>query len=70
MDALPKCGLSVKVSQLLELRGTLWHQVCRDTDCPSHRNYGPIRVFLSLWQLAISRPLWLVLLHSSAHSGT
>ena len=60
----------MKVAQLLGLRG-LWRcQVCRDTDCLRCRSYGPIRVFLSLLELAIRRPLWPVFLCSSACSGT
>ena len=43
--ALPQWELSVKVAQLLSLRGPWWHQVCRDTDCLHRRSYGPIRVF-------------------------
>ena len=37
--------LSVKVAQLLGLRGPWWCQVCRDTDCLRCRSYGPMRVF-------------------------
>ena len=43
--ALPQWELSVKVAQLLGLRGPWWHQVCRDMDCLCRRSYGPIRVF-------------------------
>ena len=31
------------------IAGTLWHQVCRDTDCLSHRRCGPTRVSVSWW---------------------
>ena len=43
--ALPQWELSVKVAQLLGLRGPWRRQVCRDTDCFHRRSYGPIRVF-------------------------
>ena len=43
--ALPQCELSVKVAQLLGLRGPWRRQVCRDMDCLRCRSYGPIRVF-------------------------
>ena len=43
--ALPQWGLSVKVVQLLGLRGPRWHQVFRDTNFLHRRSYGPIRVF-------------------------
>jgi len=35
----------VKEMQLLGLRGPWWRQGCKDMDCLSHMNYGPIRVF-------------------------
>ena len=51
--------------------GTLEVPKCRDTDCLSHRSYGPIRVcFSSLCQLVIRRPLWLDFLHCSTCSCT
>ena len=43
--ALSWWQLSLKVAQLLGLRGPSWHQVCRDTDCLCCRSYGPFRVF-------------------------
>ena len=43
--ALPQGGLSVKVVQLLGLRGLWRRQVCRNTDCLRRRSYGLIRVF-------------------------
>ena len=43
--ALPQWELSVKVAQLLGLRGPWWRQVCRDMICLCGRSYGPIRVF-------------------------
>ena len=43
--ALFQWVLSVKVVQLLGLRGPWRHQVYRDTACLCHRSYGPIRVF-------------------------
>ena len=60
----------MKLAQLLGLQGPRWHQVCRDTDCLSHWSYGPIGLFPSLRKLGIRRPVWLVFLCSSAHSGT
>ena len=45
------CGSSVqrecsmKVTQLLGLRGLWWLPVCRDTDCLRRKSHGPIRVF-------------------------
>ena len=42
--ALPQWELSVKVAQLLGLRGPWQHPVCWDTDCLRPRSYGPIRV--------------------------
>ena len=39
--------------------------MCRDTDCLSPTNYGPIRVLFSLWQMVVRVPLWLVLLFCS-----
>jgi hypothetical protein len=44
-QALPQCGLGVKVVWLRGLWGPWGCQVCRDTDCLCHRSYGPIRVF-------------------------
>ena len=41
----PQRELSMKVVQLLGLRGPWQLQVCRDTDCICCRSYGPIRVF-------------------------
>ena len=46
--ALPQWELSLKVAQLLGLRGPWWCQVCRDTDCFHRRSYGPIRVFFQV----------------------
>ena len=43
--ALPQWELSVKVAQLLSLQGPWQCQVCRDTDCLCHRNYGLTTVF-------------------------
>ena len=43
--APPQGELSVKVVQLLGLRGPWRHHVCRNTDCLPRRSYGPIRVF-------------------------
>ena len=43
--ALPQWELSTKVAQLLDLWVPWQCQVCKDTDCLSHRSYGPIRVF-------------------------
>ena len=37
--------LSMKLAQLLGLQGRWWCQMCRDTNCLSHKCYGPIRVF-------------------------
>ena len=42
---LPQWELSVKVAQLLGLRGPWRCQVFRDMDCLHGRSYGPIRVF-------------------------
>ena len=45
------CGSSASVRIEREhgaaawLVGTLWHQMCRDTDCLCYRSYGTIRVF-------------------------
>ena len=65
--ALPQCELSVKVAQLLGLRGPWRRQVCRDMDCLLRRSYGPIRVFFRAFcSLVIRRPLWPVFLCSSA----
>ena len=46
--ALPQWELSVKVAQLLGLRGPCRHQVRRDMDCLCHRIYGSIRVFFQV----------------------
>ena len=43
--ALPQWEVSVKVAQLLGLRGPWRCQACRDTDCLCCRSHGPIRVF-------------------------
>ena len=48
MAALPQWELSVKVVQLLGLRGTWRRQVCRDMDCLQRRSFGPISLFSSL----------------------
>ena len=40
--ALPQWELSVKMAQLLGLRGPWKHQVCRDMDCVHPRSYGPV----------------------------
>ena len=44
--ALPQWELSVKVVQLLGLRGPWRRQVCRDRGCLSCRSYHLIRIFL------------------------
>ena len=41
----PQWELSMKVGQLLGLRGSWQRQVCRDKDCLCCRSYRPIRVF-------------------------
>ena len=46
MAALPQWELSVKVVQLLGLRGPWRRQVCRDMGCLSCRSYHLIRIFL------------------------
>ena len=48
---LPQWELRVKVAQLLGSWRPWRCQVCRDTDCLSHRSYGPIRIFFwaSFW---------------------
>ena len=55
--ALPQWELSMKMAQLLGLRGPWQCQVCRDMDCLLHRSYGPIRVFFwascSWWSEAL-----------------
>ena len=73
MAALPEAELSMKVVQLLGLQGPLWRQVFRESNCFHSRSYSPIRVVPpppSLLELVTRRPLWLVFLGSSAHSGT
>ena len=44
MAALPQWELTMKVTQLLGLRGPWCCQICRDTDCLVSRSYDPIRV--------------------------
>ena len=45
VEALPQWEFSVKVVQLLGLRGPWWRQEGSGTDCLRHRIYGPVRVF-------------------------
>ena len=65
--ALPQWELSLKVVQLLGLRGNWQCQACRDTDCLHCRSYGPIRVFI---QASCSWRSEGLFLRSSTHSGT
>ena len=37
---------------------------------PSPQELWPYQSFFSLWQLVIRRPLWLIFVCSSTHSGT
>ena len=50
--ALPQWELSMKVAQLLGLRGLWTHQVCRDILCC--RSYGPIRVFFFFFESLVA----------------
>ena len=43
--SVPQWELSVKLAQLLSLRGPWQRHVCRRTDCLHHRHHGPIRGF-------------------------
>ena len=52
--------------QLLGSQRPWQHQLCRDSSCLSHGSYGLLDSFSSLWQLAVKRPSWLVLLCCSA----
>ena len=68
MAVLPQWDLSMKVVQLLGLRGPWWSQVSRDTGCLCCRSYGPFRDFCRVscswwWEglfvqsFSIARPL-------------
>ena len=43
--AVPQWEMTMKVAQVLGLRGLWWCQVCRDRDCLHCLSYGPVRVF-------------------------
>ena len=70
---LPQWELSMKVAQLLGLRGPCRLQVCRDIGLPPLQELWSYQsIFSSLWLLAIRRPLWpvsLIVLPVQAHRG-
>ena len=53
----------MEVAGLFGSWGRWWHKVHREAGGHEPGNMALLRVFSSLWQLALKGPLWLVLLY-------